>query len=127
MKKFFACVVMLTTALPASAEWVLYQRSADTDEFYDSAFVSRTGRQLKLWTLTNYPSPVTNLEGKQLLSEKALTTLDCEARKTGSEQVLKYSRKNALGELVGSMETVLRLIAVRKGSSDELLLQKLCQ
>jgi hypothetical protein len=127
MKKFLACVVILFAAMPASAEWVLYQRSADTDEFYDSTFVSRTGRQLKLWTLTNYPSPVTNLEGKQLLSEKALTTVDCDVRKTGSEQVLKYSRKNAEGELVGSMETMLRLIAVRKASSDELLLEKLCQ
>ncbi len=113
--------------MPASAQWVLYQRSADTDELYDAKFVSRTGRQLKLWTLTNYPSPVTNLEGKQLLSEKALTTIDCDARKTGSEQVLKYSRKNAEGELVGAMETALRLISVRKGSSDELLLEKLCQ
>jgi hypothetical protein len=127
MKKLFICMVMLAAATPALAEWVLYQRSADTDELYDAKFVSRTGRQLKLWTLTNYPSPVTNLEGKQLLSEKALTTIDCDARKTGSEQVLKYSRKNAEGELVGAMETALRLISVRKGSSDELLLEKLCQ
>ena len=127
MKKFFICMLMLAAAMPASAQWVLYQRSADTDELYDAKFVSRTGRQLKLWTLTNYPSPVTNLEGKQLLSEKALTTIDCDAHKTGSEQVLKYSRKNAEGELVGAMETALRLIPVRKGSSDELLLEKLCQ
>ena len=126
MKKFFICMLMLAAAMPASAQWVLYQRSADTDEHYDAKFVSRTGRQLKLWTLTNYSSPVTNLEGKQLLSEKALTTIDCDAHKTGSEQVLKYSRKNAEGELVGAMETALRLIPVRKGSSDELLLEKLC-
>ncbi len=127
MKKFLVCVVMLAAAMPASAEWVLYQRSTETDEFYDAKFVSYTARQLKLWTLTNYPNPVTNLEGKQLLSEKALTTIDCETRKSGSEQVLKYSRKNAEGELVGSMETALRLISVRKGSSDELLLEKLCK
>ena len=127
MKKFLVCVVMLAAAMPASAEWVLYQRSSETDEFYDAKFVSHTARQLKLWTLTNYPGPVTNLEGKQLLSEKALTTIDCDTRKAGSEQVLKYSRKNAEGELVGSMETALRLISVRKGSSDELLLEKLCK
>jgi hypothetical protein len=126
MKKLFICMMMLAAATPALAEWVLYQRSADTDELYDAKFVSRTGRHLKLWTLTNYPSPVTNLEGKQLLSEKALTTIDCDTRKIGSERVLKYSRKNAEGELVGAMETALRLISVRKGSSDELLLEKLC-
>jgi len=127
MKKFFVLILMLVSAMPASAEWVLYQRTPETDELFDAKFVSRTSQTIQLWTLTNYPSPVTNLEGKQLLSEKALTTVDCEARKSGSEKVMKYSRKNAEGDVVGSMETALRLISVRKGSSDELLLAKLCQ
>ena len=127
MKKFFILVLMLVSAMPASAEWVLYQRTAETDELFDAKFVNRNGKTIQLWTLTNYPSPVTNLEGKQLLSEKALTTVDCEARKSGSEKVMKYSRKNGEGEVVGSMETALRLISVRKGSADEVLLEKLCQ
>ena len=113
--------------MPASAEWVLYQRTPETDELLDPKFVNRTGPTIQLWTLTNYPSPVTNLEGKQLLSEKALTTVDCEASKSGSEKVMKCSRKNGEGDVVGSMETALRLISVRKGSADELLLAKLCQ
>ena len=127
MKKFFIFALMLASAMPASAEWVLYQRTPETDELLDPKFVNRTGPTIQLWTLTNYPSPVTNLEGKQLLSEKALTTVDCEARKSGSEKVMKYSRKNGEGDVVGSMETALRLISVRKGSADELLLAKLCQ
>ena len=127
MKKFFVLVWLLVSAMPASAEWVLYQRTPETDELLDPKFVNRTGPTIQLWTLTNYPSPVTNLEGKQLLSEKALTTVDCEARKSGSEKVMKYSRKNGEGNVVGSMETALRLISVRKGSSDEVLLAKLCQ
>jgi hypothetical protein len=127
MKKFFVLVWLLVSAMPASAEWVLYQRTPETDELLDPKFVNCTGPTIQLWTLTNYPSPVTNLEGKQLLSEKALTTVDCEARKSGSEKVMKYSRKNGEGDVVGSMETALRLISVRKGSADELLLAKLCQ
>ena len=127
MKKFFVFALMLVSAMPASAEWVLYQRTPETDELLDPKFVNRTGPTIQLWTLTNYPSPVTNLEGKQLLSEKALITVDCEARKSGSEKVMKYSRKNGEGDVVGSMETALRLISVRKGSADELLLAKLCQ
>ena len=127
MKKFFVLVWLLVSAMPASAEWVLYQRTPETDELLDPKFVNRTGPTIQLWTLTNYPSPVTNLEGKQLLSEKVLTTVDCEARKSGSEKVMKYSRKNGEGDVVGSMETALRLISVRKGSADELLLAKLCQ
>jgi hypothetical protein len=127
MKKFFILCLMLSAAMSASAEWVLYQRTPETDELFDPKFVNRNGKTIQLWTLTNYPSPVTNLEGKQLLSEKALTTVDCEARKSGSEKVMKYSRKNAEGDVVGSMDTALRLISVRKSSSDELLLAKLCQ
>jgi hypothetical protein len=127
MKKFFVMCLMLSAAVPASAEWVLYQRTPETDELFDAKFVNHNGKTIQLWTLTNYPSPVTNLEGKQLLSEKALTTVDCEARKSGSEKVMKYSRKNGEGEVVGSMETALRLISVRKGSADEVLLEKLCQ
>ena len=61
MKKFFVLCLMLSAAVPALAEWVLYQRTPETDELLDPKFVSRTGPTIQLWTLTNYPSPVTNL------------------------------------------------------------------
>lgn len=127
MKKLSTAVLMLAVSFPAFADWVSYQRNADTEELYDSAIISREGKRVKLWTLTNYAKPITSLEGKELLSEKALTTIDCEAKKVGSEKVMKYTGKNAQGDHISTMETMLRLTTVQKGSADEALLGRLCQ
>ena len=127
MKKLSTAVLMLAVSFPAFADWVSYQRNADTEELYDSAIISREGKRIKLWTLTNYAKPITSLEGKELLSEKALTTIDCEAKKVGSEKVMKYTGKNAQGDHISTMETMLRLTTVQKGSADEALLGRLCQ
>lgn len=116
----FAC-------LPASAEWVSYQRHADGEELYDPAFLGREQSRIRLWTLTNFSKPMTSLEAREYSSEKVLTTVDCAARKSGAEQVIRFSGKQAEGEVVGLMETPLRLAAVRAGSSDEALLGRICR
>ena len=126
MSKIFVAFVGLAVSLPACADWVSYQRTPDTDELYDPAFVSREGKRVKLWTLTDYAKPITSLEGQELSSEKALTTVDCAARKVGSEKVLKFSGARGKGSLVGTMETSLRLTTVRPGSADEALLARIC-
>lgn len=113
--------------LPVSAEWISYQRQADVDELFDPAFVGREQSRIRLWTLTNYRMPMTSLEAKQYSSEKVLTTIDCASRKSGAEQVIRYSGRNAEGEMVGAMDTPLRLTPVRPGSSDEALLDSLCR
>lgn len=111
---------------PASAEWIIYQRQADVEELFDPAFVGREQSRIRLWTLTNYRTPMTSLEAKQYASEKVLTTIDCAARKSGAEQVIRYSGTHAEGEMVGTMDTPLRLTPVRPGSSDEVLLDRIC-
>ena len=126
MKKTCA-MLALVASFPACAEWVAYQRNADTEELYDSALISRDGGRIKLWTVTNYAKPITSLEGQELQSEKALTTVDCDARKVGSEKVMKYTGKQGQGSLVSTMETALRLTKVQKGSADDALLDKLCR
>ena len=127
MSKIPVALLCLLVSLPACAEWLSYKRTPDTDELYDSAFVSREGKRVKLWTLTDYAKPITSLEGQELLSEKALTTVDCDARKVGSEKVLKFTEAHGKGSLVGAMETSLRLTTVRPGSADEALLEKVCR
>ncbi len=113
--------------LPASADWISYQRHADGEELFDPAFLGREQSRIRLWTLTNHGKPMTSLEGKDYLSEKVLTTIDCATRKSGAEQVIRYSGPNAGGEVVGMMETPLRLASVRAGSSDELLIREVCR
>ena len=108
------------------AEWINYHRSPESDEFFDPFFISNEKGKIKFWTLSNYAAAITSLEGKELLSEKSLTTLDCAARKTGIEKVVKYSEKNAQGVVVGNMETALRMTSVRTDSADQVLMEKLC-
>lgn len=127
MKKLLLGGAMLACCLPAFADWVSYQRNADNEELYDNQFLSRQAGVIKLWTLIEYKQPITSLEGQELLSEKFLTAVDCSARKIGSEKVMKYSGRRAEGTLVSTMDTMLRMTSVRKGSSDEVLLNYVCR
>jgi hypothetical protein len=116
-----------TISATARAEWISYQRNADTDELVEAQAVSREGSRVKIWTLTNYGKPMTTIEGQAYASEKMLTTVDCASRKAGAEQVLRYSDANAAGEVVSSMETPLRLLSVKAGSTDDALLNRVCR
>lgn len=119
--------MIIATATPAHAAWVSYQKRADADELYDSVFLSNEQGRVTLWTLTNFGKPLTSLEAKEYASEKTLTTIDCASRKVGAEQVIRYTGKYGKGEVVGDMQTPLRLTAVRPGSTDEELVARICK
>lgn len=127
MKKVLVAALALLSSVPAFADWVSYQRNVDSEEYYDNQLLSRDGSVIKLWTLTEYKQPITSLEGQELLSEKFMTTIDCQARKVGSEKVMKYTGKLAEGKLISTMDTLLRMTSVRKGSSDDVLLNSVCR
>ncbi len=129
MKKLCFMLVIAAGALSATAqaEWISYQRNADTDELVEAQTVSSEGSRVKIWTLTNYRQPMSTIEGQAYASEKMLTTVDCASRKAGAEQVLRYSEANAAGEVVSAMETPLRLLSVKAGSTDDALLNRVCR
>lgn len=108
------------------AEWVSYQQNPEAEELFESASVSRDQNLVKVWTLTNYKLPITSLEGRALLSEKSLVTIDCATGKLGTEKVTKHADSNGQGALVSTMETRLRMTSARPDSADERLLHKLC-
>ncbi len=122
-----AAALSLLTVVPAQAGWVSYQQRAGVDELYDDAFLSSEQGRIRLWTLTNHAQALTSLEGREYSSEKTLTTIDCASRKSGAEQVIRYARKAAGGEVVGDMQTPLRLASVRAGSTDDELIRKICK
>ncbi len=126
MKKILLTLAIVAS-LPAHAEWISYQRSSDTDELVDAQPVSQDGGRLKIWTLTNYTKPMTTLEGQDYLSEKMLTTVDCAARKVGAEQVIRYGAVNAGDDVISAMETPLRLVKVKAGSTEDALVAQLCR
>ena len=127
MKNFLLILTLVFICACAHAEWVTYQRHAEAEEFHDASHVSREQGRITLWTLTDYLKPITTLEGNEVSSEKVLTTIDCENKKMGSEQVIRYAGKQAQGAEVSAMETKLRLASVRSGSADAVLLEKLCR
>ncbi len=127
MKNFLLIPLLGFACLSAHAEWVSYQRHAEAEEFHEATPVRREQARVTLWTLTDYLKPITTLEGAEVSSEKVLTTIDCAAKKMGSEQVIRYAGKKAQGDVISSMETGLRLTSVRAGSTDAVLLEKLCR
>ena len=127
MKNFLLAATLVFTCAFAHAEWLTYQRHAEAEEFHEATPISREQGRIKLWTLTDYLKPITTLEGNEVSSEKVLTTIDCDSKKMGSEQVIRYAGKQAQGAVVSAMETKLRLASVRGGSTDAVLLEKLCR
>ena len=127
MKNFLLASALVFACISAHAEWVAYQRHAEAEEFHEATPVSREQGRIKLWTLTDYLKPITTLEGNEVSSDKVLTTIDCENKKMGSEQVIRYAGKQAKGTVVSAMETKLRLASVRNGSTDAVLLEKFCR
>ena len=99
--------------------------TADAQVYYDDA-LSKEGDRVTVWRLTNFAKPLTNLEGKEILSEKSRTTVDCASRKLANSQVMRFSSKDASGELLNLYETPLRFTTVATGSVDAALVQKLC-
>ena len=126
MKNFLLASALVFACISAHAEWVAYQRHAEAEEFHEATPLTREQGRIKLWTLTDYLKPITTLEGNEVSSDKVLTTIDCENKKMGSEQVIRYAGKQAQGAVVSAMETKLRLASVRNGSTDAVLLEKLC-
>ncbi len=127
MKIFVLASALVFACVSADAEWIAYQRHAGAEGFHEATPVSREQGRIKLWTLTDYLKPITTLEGNDVSSEKVLTTIDCDSKKMGSEQVIRYAGKQAQGAVVSAMETKLRLASVRGGSTDAVLLEKLCR
>ncbi|NBO42669.1 MAG: hypothetical protein EB066_09210 [Betaproteobacteria bacterium] len=112
--------------LPLSqAAWVSVANTADAQVYYDDA-ISKEGDRVTVWRLTNFAKPLTNLEGKEISSEKSRTTVDCASRKMANSQVMRFSGKDASGEVLNQYETPLRFTTVATGSVDAALVQKLC-
>lgn len=126
MNKSLVCAALALVGVSLSqAAWVSVANTADTQVYYDDA-LSKEGDRVTVWRLTNFAKPLTNLEGKEILSEKSRTTVDCANRKMANSQVMRFSGKDASGEVLNQYQTPLRFTTVATGSVDAALVQKLC-
>jgi hypothetical protein len=126
LNKSLVCAALAFVWVPLSqAAWVSVSNTSDAQVYYDDA-ISKEGDRVTVWRLTNFAKPLTNLEGKEISSEKSRTTVDCASRKMANSQVLRFSGKDASGEVLNQYETPLRFTTVATGSVDAALVQKLC-
>ena len=122
---FASIVVGWLCSLPAHAQWQLLASDLQGHFFYDAA-VQREGEQVNLWRMTDFTQPLTNLEGKEVRSEKLRTTIDCRQAKLADSQVTRYAGMQATGEVMNHYETPLRFTRIAPDSVDALLMQKVC-
>ena len=126
MNKSLLCAALAFVWVPVTqAAWVSAAHTTEAQFFYDDA-LSKEGDRVTVWRLTNFAKPLTNLEGKEILSEKARTTVDCATRKMANSQVMRFAGKDATGEILNNYETPLRFTTVATGSVDAALIQNLC-
>ena len=118
---------LLACSLPAAAAWTAYSQTPAASDSYDGATIEKKGSTVKVWAMTNHTSALTNLEGKELLSEKSLTTIDCANKKIGAEIVMTFAGRDMTGTRLGNMETPLRMSAIKPGSADEALMNTVCR
>ena len=122
---FASIVVGSLCSLPAHAQWQLLASDAQGHFFYDDA-VQHEGEQVNLWRMTDFAQPLTNLEGKEVRSEKLRTTIDCRQAKLAYSQVTRYAGVQASGDVMNHYETPLRFTRIAPGTVDALLMQKVC-
>lgn len=115
----------LAFVLSAHAEWQQLFQTPQAQHFYDDA-VQTQGQQISVWRITDFTLPLTNLEGKEVLSEKTFATIDCSSEKIAYSQVTRFSELRAKGEVRNHYETPLRFTRVAPDSADALLIKKMC-
>ena len=111
--------------LPASAQWQWLSTDAQAQYFIGDE-LHREGDRISLWRLSNFVKPLTNLEGKEVLSEKTRATLDCQTGKMANSEMTRFAQLNGQGEVMNHYETPLRFTRITPDSVDALLLQKVC-
>ncbi len=126
MNKSLVCAALAFIGVPATqAAWVSVATTPEAQVSYDDT-LSKEGGRVTVWRLTNFAKPLTNLEGKEILSEKSRTTVDCVTGKLANSQVMRFAGKDASGDILNNYETPLRFTTVGAGSVDAQLVTKLC-
>jgi hypothetical protein len=126
LKTTLLCAALALICVPtAQAAWVSLSNTPEAQVSYDDA-LTKEGSRVTVWRLTNFAKPLTNLEGKEISSEKSRTTVDCASGKLANSQVMRFAGKDASGEMLNSYETPLRFTTVAAGSTEAELVQKLC-
>ena len=119
------CSLLSFWSLPARAQWLWLTTDAQA-QYFIAQDQQREGERISVWRLSNFVKPLTNLEGKEVLSEKTKAMLDCQSGKLATSEMTRFSGLNGQGEVMNHYETPLRFTRIATDSVDALLVKMLC-
>lgn len=102
MKRLLVAVLLMGVALTARADFIKYFEDDELVAYLDRESITRSGREVRMWTLDDYRKPQTDIEGKTYRSVKSQWTFDCAARVSDVLMAFYYAEGMAQGAEVHS-------------------------
>ena len=126
MKQLLMGLMMLVTAVSASAEWTAAGDSDRFIQYVDRATIRRNGNFVKMWDLADFKT-VQTVAGDSYLSQKIQSEYDCKEKKSQYLAFTWFDGQMGNGKVVvsnGDVRGEWRPIA--PGSSGEALWKIAC-
>ncbi len=121
-------LLLLLSAMNVQAEFVKYHEDDEMVSYLDAATITRTGREIRMWTLDDYRQTQTDIPNKPYRSVKSHWIFDCARRMSDVMTALFYIEGMAQGESIHSGSVAERQWdKVTPGSVGELAYKVACQ
>lgn len=99
MKRLIPAMLLLA-ALNAQAEFTQYHEDDEMQSYLDAAGITRTGREVRMWTIDDYRKPQTDIGDKPYRSVRSHWTFDCAKRLSDVLTAFYYAEPMAQGATV---------------------------
>lgn len=127
MKKRLVLLLLTVLSTAVIADWTELAKS-DSGTFYvDRATIRRTGALVRIWTLHDQSNPITQSNGKSMISTRSHDEFDCkkDARRTLS--MTNHSGHMAAGDVVFTYDRPQRWTSVAPGSMGQGIWDSVCK
>jgi hypothetical protein len=101
MKRLIPALLLLG-ALNAHADFVKYHEDDEMVSYLDATTITRSGREVRMWTIDDYRQTQTDIPNKPYRSVKSHWTFDCARRVSDVMTALYYMEGMAQGESIHS-------------------------
>ena len=102
MKRLLIGLMLLVTAVSASAEWTAADFNDEFIQYVDFATIRRNGNFVKMWSLSDYKTVQKAADGQSYLSSKVQDEFDCKEEKTRLLAFTWFDGKMGSGKVVVS-------------------------
>ena len=102
MKRLLMGLMLLVTAIAASAEWTIAGGNNRYIQYVDTATIRRNGNLVKMWDLADFKRLQKSAAGMSYLSDKSQSEYDCKEEKQRMLALTNFSGKMGSGKVVAS-------------------------